>query len=108
MSDGQLVLIVLGLGGPFRPGLCGWLRIADRLGQHEAQLILGHRWLPCSRCFPLCHTYLYRVPEGELKPGTYSPGTPGVRPKSTQMTQSDAVTPQVGSGPATPSKFRGQ
>jgi hypothetical protein len=70
MSDGQLVLIVLGLRGPFRPGLCDGLRVADRLGQHEAQLILGHRWLPCGRCFPLCHTYLYGVPERELKPGT--------------------------------------
>src|SRR6476660_5984280 len=93
MSDGLLVLIVLGLGRPLRPGLGDWLRIADRLGQHEAQLILGHRWLPCGRCFPLCHTYLYGVSERELKPRNLDSGTPGCGQKSTQMTQSGAVSP---------------
>jgi len=62
-EGGQLGLIVLGLGGAFRPVLRNWLRVADRLGQHEAQLILRHRWLPRGRRFPLCHRVYMGTPE---------------------------------------------
>ena len=44
-----LGLIVLGLRGAFRPVIRDWLRVADRLGQHQAQLILRHGWLPRGR-----------------------------------------------------------
>ena len=44
------------------------LRVSDRFGQHEAQLILCHRWLPRSRRFPLCHADSYGMPERKLKP----------------------------------------
>jgi hypothetical protein len=48
-AGGQLGPIVLGLWGAFRPVIRDWLRVADRLGQHQAQLILRHRWLPRGR-----------------------------------------------------------
>jgi len=48
-AGGQLRLIVLGPWGAFRSLIRDGLRVADRFGQHEAQLILGHRWLPRGR-----------------------------------------------------------
>ena len=66
--SGELGLIVLGLWGAFRPVIRDWLRVADRFGQHQAQLILCLRWLPRGRRFPLYHGTLYGVPERKLKP----------------------------------------
>jgi hypothetical protein len=46
---GQLGLIILGLRRALRPVIRDWLRVADRLGQHQTQLILAHRRLPRGR-----------------------------------------------------------
>ena len=62
MARGRLGLIVLGLWGAFRPLIRDWLRVADRLGQHQAQLILGFRWLARGRRFPLYHEAYMGMP----------------------------------------------
>jgi hypothetical protein len=67
---GQLGLIVLGLWGGFRPVFRDRLRVADRFGQHQAQLILCLRRLPRGRRFPLYHEGYMGMPERVLNPRT--------------------------------------
>ena len=60
----SLTAISLGLGRTLRL----WLRIADSLGQHLAQLSLGLRGFPLEGFLPCRHGHYMGMREGELNP----------------------------------------
>ena len=67
-SGYDLAAVFLGLRRLFRPIGLASLRIADRLGEHLAQLCLRLRGRPRDRCLPVSHVHYVGMSGRELNP----------------------------------------
>jgi len=54
---------LFGLRQALRFAIGAEFRVADRFGEHLAQLSLGLRWLPRNGCLPVGHGYYVGMPD---------------------------------------------